>query len=97
MLPKKTSPKPPTNAIPLKSQVNLSASIMSGKGNFVEKYTTSLNEMAQRGEIDDIIGRENELKEIVKDCMLEFMGSQRVGHDLVTEQQQLYVLERLFL
>ena len=37
------------------------------------------------------------LKEIVKDCMLEFMGSQRVGHDLVTEQQQLYVLERLFL
>ena len=28
------------------------------------------------------------LKEIVKDCMLEFMGSQRVGHDLVTEQQK---------
>jgi ATP-dependent Clp protease ATP-binding subunit ClpC len=66
MLPKKTSPKPPTNAIPLKSQVNLTASIMSSKGNFVSKYTTSLNELAQRGEIDDIVGRTNELKEIVK-------------------------------
>ena len=66
MLPKKTSPKPPTNAIPLKSQVNLAASIMSPKGNFVSKYTTSLNEMAQRGEIDDIIGRKAELNEIVK-------------------------------
>lgn len=66
MLPKKTSPKPPTNAIPLKSQINQTASIMSPKGNFVSKYTTSLNEMAQRGDIDDIIGRKNELKEIVK-------------------------------
>ena len=34
----------------------------------------------------------SKLQEIVKDRkpgMLQFMGSQRVGHDLVTEQQQI--------
>ena len=33
------------------------------------------------------------LREIVMDreaCVLKFMGSQRVGHDLVTEQQQSF-------
>lgn len=63
---KKEKPETPTNSIPLKSQVNLSATIQSGKGEFVKKYTTSLNELAQRGEIDEIIGRKAELKEIVK-------------------------------
>jgi ATP-dependent Clp protease ATP-binding subunit ClpC len=63
---KNKTPKPPTNGIPLKSQINPSVSIMSPKGNFVEKYTTSLNELAQRGEIDEVVGRKAELKEIVK-------------------------------
>ena len=63
---KNSSKQPPTNSIPLKSQVNPSASIMSSKDNFVKKYTTSLNELAERGEIDEIIGRKKELKEIVK-------------------------------
>ena len=30
----------------------------------------------------------SKLQEIVKDCMLRSMGSQRVGHDLMTEEQQ---------
>ena len=31
----------------------------------------------------------SKLQEMVKPGVLQFMGSQRVGHDLVTEQQQL--------
>ena len=63
---KKETSENPMNSIPLKSQVNLSAAIQSGKGEYVKKYTTSLNELAQKGEIDEIIGRKAELKEIVK-------------------------------
>ena len=35
----------------------------------------------------------SKFQEIVKDreaSMLQFMGSQRVGHDLATEQQQIF-------
>jgi len=53
------------NGIPLKSQVN-AKSVSSLADDFITKYTTSLNKMAKNGEIDDVIGRENEIKEIIK-------------------------------
>ena len=53
------------NGIPLKSQVN-AKSVSSLTDDFITKYTTSLNKMAKNGEIDDVIGRENEIKEIIK-------------------------------
>ena len=42
----------------------------------------------------------SKLREIVKDreaCMLQSMGSQRVGHDFVTEQLQYYFLKKIYL
>ena len=55
------------NSIPLKSQVGTTQMIgdIMG-GDFVSKYTTSINEQAKRGDIDEIIGREKEIKEIIK-------------------------------
>ena len=53
--------------IPLKSQVN--GTQMIGKiadGDFVTKYTTNINDQAKNGEIDEIIGREKEITEIIK-------------------------------
>ena len=55
------------DGIPLKSQVG--ATQMIGKiadGDFVAKYTTNINNKAKNGEVDEIIGRENEIKEIIK-------------------------------
>jgi ATP-dependent Clp protease ATP-binding subunit ClpC len=54
-------------AIPLKSSVNAGASVSSGAdGEFVTKYTTNINIKSKNGEVDDIIGRENEIKSIIK-------------------------------
>lgn len=56
-----------TDAIPLKSQVG--APQMIGKiadGDFVTKYTTNINDKAKNGEVDEIIGREREISEIIK-------------------------------
>jgi ATP-dependent Clp protease ATP-binding subunit ClpA len=74
----KTAPKKPNRikpksitskneVIPLKSQVN--GTQMIGKiadGDFVTKYTTNINDQAKNGEIDEIIGREKEITEIIK-------------------------------
>lgn len=49
---------------PLKSEVN-ATSIVS-KDEFITKYTTNLNKLAKEGKIDDLIGRKNELQEIIK-------------------------------
>lgn len=67
--PKKTGRIKPKgrDGIPLKSQVG--ATQMIGKiadGDFVAKYTTNINNKAKNGEVDEIIGRENEIKEIIK-------------------------------
>ena len=53
--------------IPLKSQAGATQMIGKiGDGDFVSKYTTNINNQAKNGEIDEIIGRENEIKEIIK-------------------------------
>ena len=67
--PKKTGRIKPKgrDGIPLKSQVGATQMIGKiGDGDFVAKYTTNINNKAKNGEVDEIIGRENEIKEIIK-------------------------------
>ena len=55
------------NNIPLKSQVNMkTVSMLGGDTSAIEQYTTSLNKLAREGKIDDIIGRTDEIEEIIK-------------------------------
>ena len=52
---------------PLKSQVNMKTiSTIGGDTSAIEQYTISLNKLAREGKIDDVIGRDKEIKEIVK-------------------------------
>lgn len=53
--------------IPLKSQVNTkTVTTDSSSDSAIEQFTTSLNKMAKNGKIDDIIGRRNEIEEIIQ-------------------------------
>ena len=52
--------------IPLKRQVNTKTISMSSSDSSIEQYTTNLNNMAKNGMIDDIIGRKDEIEEIIK-------------------------------
>ena len=53
--------------IPLKSQVNMkTVSFLGGDNSAIEQYTTNLNELARNGKIDNIIGRKEEIEEIIK-------------------------------
>lgn len=61
---KKISKK--NNDIPLKSQVNTKITSTSSSNEFVEQYTTSLNRLAANGQIDEIVGRKQEINEIIK-------------------------------
>lgn len=61
---KKISKK--NNDIPLKSQVNTKIISTSSSNEFVEQYTTSLNRLAANGQIDEIVGRKQEINEIIK-------------------------------
>lgn len=55
------------NMPPLKSQVNMKTiSMTGGDTSAVEQYTTNLNNLAKDGKIDDIIGREQEIEEVIK-------------------------------
>ncbi len=49
----------------LKSNVNAKA-VNNTKTPFIEQYTINLNQMAKKGEIDELIGREKEIEQIVK-------------------------------
>ncbi len=67
---KKKKPSKPTkraeDSIPLKSQVNATPITTSPSNEFIQQYTTSLNELAEQGKIDEIVGREREINEIIK-------------------------------
>lgn len=53
--------------IPLKSQVNTKTiTTDASSDSAIEQFTTSLNKLARNGKIDDIIGRESEIKEIIQ-------------------------------
>ena len=52
--------------IPLKSQVNTKIISNNSSNDYIEKYTTSLNKLAMDGKIDEIVGREQEIKEIIR-------------------------------
>lgn len=54
------------NNMPLKSEVNTKIISTSSSNEFVEQYTTSLNKLALNGKIDEIVGREQEINEIIK-------------------------------
>lgn len=60
----KQTPKP-TNGIPLKSQVNTKA-ITSSTSEHIKQYTINLNKLAKEGKLDEIIGREEEIREIIR-------------------------------
>lgn len=54
------------NEIPLKSQINTKTISTNTSNNFIEEYTTSLNKLAREGKIDEIVGRGQEIEEIIK-------------------------------
>lgn len=54
----------PTGLMQLKSDVN--AKTINQKTPFIEQYTVNLNQLAKKGEIDDLIGREKEIEQIIK-------------------------------
>ena len=51
--------------IPLKSQVNVT-SVGNGTHEYIDKYTVNITDMIRNGQIDNIIGRDKEIKEMVK-------------------------------
>lgn len=55
-----------SDKIPLKSQVNTKIISNNSSNDYIEKYTTSLNKLAIEGKIDEIVGREQEIKEIIR-------------------------------
>lgn len=54
------------NNMPLKSEVNTKIISTNFSNEFIEQYTTSLNKLALNGKIDEIVGREQEINEIIK-------------------------------
>lgn len=52
--------------IPLKSQINTKTISTNEKNDFINDYTTSLNKLAREGKIDEIVGRKQEIEEIIK-------------------------------
>ena len=54
----------PNGFLQLKSNVNAKA--VTAKTPFIDQYTINLNQLAKRGEIDELIGREKEINQIIK-------------------------------
>ena len=52
------------NNIQIKNNSNPKA--QTSKNQFIEQYTINLNQMAKKGEIDDLIGKEKEIEQIIK-------------------------------
>ena len=63
---KRISKTKQNNEIPLKSQVNTKTISTSESSDFIGQYTTSLNKLAREGKIDEIVGRKQEIEEIIK-------------------------------
>ncbi len=50
--------------IPLKSEINTTS--ITSAGEFTSKYTTNINELVKNGKVDDLVGREKEISQIIK-------------------------------
>jgi len=50
--------------IPLKSEINTTS--VTSAGEFTQKYTVNINELVRKGKIDDLVGREKEIGQIIK-------------------------------
>ena len=50
--------------IPLKSEINTTS--VTAAGEFTSKYTTNINELVKKGKVDELIGREDEISQIIK-------------------------------
>ena len=59
------SPNISQNDIPLKSQVN-TKTISISNGAYVDQFTTNLNKLAKNGKIDELVGRKDEINEIIE-------------------------------
>lgn len=57
---------PKSQNLLIKSDNHTSKKIISNKSEYISKYTTNLNELAMKKQIDDLIGREKELRQIFK-------------------------------
>ena len=64
---KKISSENQQSSIPLKSQVNTkTVGSPTTPSEFIGKFTTSINNLAKNGKIDKVIGRDEEIKEVIK-------------------------------
>jgi len=50
--------------IPLKSEVNTAS--VTATGEFTTKYTTNINELVKNGKVDELVGRDKEISQIIK-------------------------------
>jgi len=64
--PKKINNQKEKNDIPLKSQINTKIVSTSSSNEYIKQFTTNLNTLAEEGKIDDVIGRKDEINEIIK-------------------------------
>lgn len=52
------------NVLPLKTEVNTKA--VTSKTNYINQYTTNITELAREGKLDELVGREKEVQQIIK-------------------------------
>lgn len=52
------------NVLPLKTEVNTKA--VTSKTNYINQYTTNITELAREGKLDELVGREKEVNQIIK-------------------------------
>lgn len=67
LLPKKPKQPKVNNAIPLKSQVSTKTATTAAQSTpFIQQFTVNINKLAKNGQIDEVVGRDKEIEEIVK-------------------------------
>ncbi len=52
------------SSLPMKSEVNTKA--VFSKNEYIDKYTVNINKLVREGKVDELVGREKEMKQIIK-------------------------------
>lgn len=52
------------SSLPIKSEVNAKA--VFSKSEYIDKYTVNINKLVREGKVDELVGREKEMKQIIK-------------------------------